>query len=481
MYLELDGKGVLYRQLLRALKRAILDGRLAAGTQLPATRLLAETLGLSRNTVVAAYALLCAEHLAASRGGSGTFVAEGLAPRRRRAPPADIPAPSRYAARSRELPALNLPRRRGTLRYDLQYGEPLVDLPLFAAWGRQLARAAARTDGRYPPSQGLPALRAEIAAYLARRRGIACDAEDIVVVAGTQQAVALLGRLLLDEGDTAVLEDPHYQLIAHALAAEGARLRFVAVDAEGLDAAALPEERIRLACVTPSHQFPSAAVMSVPRRMALLQQAAQRRFWLLEDDYDGEFGFEGRLLPALRSLDLDDRVIYVGSFSKTLFPALRLGYVVCPRALRDDLVRAKRLADLGCGAIEQAAMAGFMASGAFERHLRKASLELRRRRRALADGVARHCGARLVLDDSGAGMHCVGWLPGLDPAEADALRALAESRGLGLYPIQPHYARPPQMPGLLLGFAGLSVAQLRQATRLLGDCLDQVRRVRRRA
>lgn len=481
MYLELDGNGVLYRQLLRALKRAILDGRLPAGAQLPATRALATQLGLARNTVLTAYDLLCAEHLAVSRGGSGTFVAQGIAAKPRRASPVNIPAPSRYAARARDLPPLGLRIQSGRQRLDLQYGEPLIDLPLFTAWGRELSRAAVRTEARYPGSHGASALRAQIASYLGRRRGINCDADDIVIVSGSQQAISLVGRLLLNEGERAVLEDPHYQLAAQCLAADGADLSFVAVDRDGLRVSDLPSDRISLVFVTPSHQFPSGAVMSVPRRLELLEQAASRRFWIVEDDYDGEFGFEGRMIPALRSLDLDDKVIYIGSFSKTLFPALRLGYVVCPRALREDLIRAKLLADLGCGGIEQTAMAHFMESGAFDRYLRKASIEIRRRRRVLVEGLSQHCDTHLVLDDTGAGMHSVGWLPDFDHRRFAALLRVAEERGLRLHPIAPHYARPPSMPGLLLGFAGLSVAQLRQATRILGECLTATGRMQRRA
>jgi GntR family transcriptional regulator/MocR family aminotransferase len=183
--------------------------------------------------------------------------------------------------------------------------------------------------------------------------------------------------------------------------------------------------------VSPSHQFPSGAVMSLARRMALLDYAAERGCWVVEDDYDGEFRYDGVAIPALRSLDVRDRVIYVGSFSKVLFPGLRLGYVVCPSGLRGDLVAAKMNDDLGCGSIEQAALAALMQSGAFDRHLRHAAAELRRRRAALLDGLREHCSRHLVVNDSRAGMHVVGWLPGWTSRQVEALAAHAAGRAWG--------------------------------------------------
>jgi GntR family transcriptional regulator/MocR family aminotransferase len=215
-------------------------------------------------------------------------------------------------------------------------------------------------------------------------------------------------------------------------------------------------------------------VMSLARRTALLDYAAERGCWVVEDDYDGEFRYDGVAIPALRSLDVRERVIYVGSFSKVLFPGLRLGYVVCPSGLHGDLVAAKMNDDLGCGGVEQAALAGLMQSGAFDRHLRHASAELRRRRAALLVGLREHCGRHLLVDDSHAGMHMVGHLPGWTSLQVEALTAHASGRGLGLHSIGPHYRRQPAAQGLLLGYAALSAKQLRAATALLGECLDEI-------
>ncbi|MDM0117962.1 PLP-dependent aminotransferase family protein [Variovorax sp. J22R133] len=475
MFLQFDGNGVLYAQLARALKRAILHGQLKAGAALPATRVLAAELGLSRNTVLTAYEMLCAEQLAVARVGSGTFVATPAVLGDRPSIKAQVAAQTRYAARLRGLPAPTIRRVARRLRYDLHYGEPLVDPPLVTAWRRELSQAVGARDWGYPPSTGLRVLRQAISEYLARRRGVVCDADDVVVVSGTQQAVSLLARVLIDEGSVVAIEDPGYELASRALQAHGARLLPVKVDAEGLRVEVLPRgSGVRMVLVTPSHQFPSGAVMSLARRTALLEYAAQRACWVVEDDYDGEFRYDGVAIPALRSLDVHDRVIYVGSFSKVLFPGLRLGYVVCPTGLRDDLISAKLHDDLGCGSIEQAALAELMQSGAFDRHLRHASAELRRRRATLLDGLREHCSAHLVVNDSRAGMHVVGWLPGWTSRRVEALAAHAAERGLGLHPIAPHYRRQPAPQGLLLGYAALSAKQLRAATALLGECLGKI-------
>ena len=374
----------------------------------------------------------------------------------------------------RQLSPIAIRRFESAVRYDLRYGEPLLDLPLISAWRRELARAALRSKLQYPPANGLRVLREAIVEYLARRRGVTCSAADIVIVNGTQQAINLIARLLINSGDTAVVEDPHYQFAVHALKAHGTKILSVATDRDGLTCEQLPQQAPRLVYVTPSNQFPSGAEMSVQRRLVLLAYAARQRRWIVEDDYDGEFRYDAHTTPALRSLDMNDRVIYVGTFSKVLFPALRLGYMVCPSGLRNDFVKAKQLEDLGSATIEQLAMASFMQSGAFDRHLRKATMELRRRRTTLLEGLQRHCGERIEIAGSNAGMHLVGWLPRWPADRVHALVDLAEQHGLGLHPIEPYYAHKPKRAGLLLGYASMSANQLRVATRIFGECLGKL-------
>jgi GntR family transcriptional regulator/MocR family aminotransferase len=479
MYLELDGEGPRYAQLLRALKSSVLAGRYAAGAKLPATRVLASDLGLSRNTVLAAYEQLRAEGFIEGRVGSGCYVAQIAAPvairsRPTRALPAS--ALSRRGRRGLALYDRAIPgRQHKGLRYNLQYGLPLTNPALTSAWRRELNLAAAHAELDYPDPQGLLALRAAVCDYLARRRGINAAPEDVVIVSGSQQGFSLAAQVLLDEDDTVVLEDPNYQGARQVFQAFGARISGCRVDGDGLVPGALPTLPPKLLVVTPSHQFPTGAVLSLPRRMELLDYAAQKNCWIIEDDYDGEFRYDARPLAALKSLDRDDRVIYVGTFSKTLFPSLRIGYMLLPPGLRDAFIAAKWLDDRGCPAIEQAALARLIGSGAFERHLRQIAVELKQRRAILIAAIRRHIGDQLELADSSAGMHALAWLPQLDRVALQRLMQRASELGLGLYPVDPYYLRRPARCGLLLGYADLPPADLEAAMVLLGRCLGEVR------
>lgn len=475
MYLELDGQGPRYAQLIRALKGAILDRRYAPGTRLPASRSLARDLDISRNTVLAAYEQLQLEGFLLGRVGSGSYVASVAAPAPRKPAASDLVAPlSAFARRAlantdgRRIPG----HQHRDLRYNLQYGVPLANPLLASAWRREIARAAEHSGLDYPDAQGLAALRMQVCDYLARRRGVPAETEDVLIVNGTQQAFSLAARVLLEAGDEVALEDPHYRGARQVLTTHGAHVRGCRVDADGLVPAALPRHA-RLAVVTPSHQFPTGALLSLARRVELLDWAARERAWLIEDDYDGEFRYGGRPLAALKSLDRDGRVIYIGSFSKALFPALRLGYMVLPAALREAFVAAKWLEDRGSNTLQQAALAHFMASGGFERHLRRAAVTLRARRSAMLEGLARHAGDALNVIDSNAGMHLTAWLAHANHGQCERLVAHARTRGLGLYTIAPYCIKPPPRPGLVLGYAGLPPADIEAALRLLGRCLRE--------
>ncbi|MUV13907.1 PLP-dependent aminotransferase family protein [Noviluteimonas gilva] len=476
MHLQLDGRGPLHAQLTRALKSALAGGRLGQGSRLPPTRALARDLGLSRNTVLTAYEQLRAEGFMAARVGSGSFVAAPLMSEAANdAPSAIAPPQTAYARRARNADIQRLLRNkpRASVRFSFQYGLPLVNPALTTAWARELAHAAAYTPPDYPDPQGLPALREAICDYLARRRGVQALPEDVLVVGGTQQAVSLAARILLDAGDMAVVEEPQYFALRKVLQIHGARLHGADVDEDGLRPDRLPVDSPRMICVTPSHQFPGGSVLSLSRRLELLQYARMHDSWIFEDDYDGEFRYDTQPLAALRSLDRDGRVLYVGTFSKTLFPSLRLGYLVMPPALRDDLVTAKWAQDFGSSAIEQAALARFMAGGGFERHLRRSARTLQERRTMLLDGLREIGKGRLEIADSHAGMHLVVWLKDKPDAALDAMLAHGESIGLGLYTIRPHYLRRPHRAGLLMGYCGLSPAQIREAMPLFEQVLDR--------
>jgi GntR family transcriptional regulator/MocR family aminotransferase len=482
LFLQFDGEGPRYVQLVRALKQAILDGRCAPGSRLPATRTLAREMDVSRNTALAAYAQLSSEGFIEGRVGSGCYVAAFASARN---PPAAEPAVtgarrialSQRGRRMQQVYDQTIPgRQHRGLRYNLQYGLPMANPQLASAWRRELSYAAAHAQTDYPNAQGLPELRAQVCAYLARRRGIAATPDDVLIVNGTQQAFALAADVLLDVGDRVLLEDPHYQGARQVFRARGASLRTCRVDADGLVTAALPQDdRTRLAVVTPSHQFPTGAVLSLARRMHLLEWAQHRRCWLIEDDYDGEFRYDARPLAALKSLDRAGRVVYIGTFSKVLFPSLRLGYMVLPPGLRQVFVAAKWLCDRGCPAIEQAALARLIECGAFERHLRQAAKTLKARRKALLDALRRLAGDSIEVADSSAGMHVLAWLPRTSHAQAHALVQRARARGVGLYEVAPYCLKPLPRPGLLLGYADLPPADLQAAVRILADCLSEVR------
>jgi GntR family transcriptional regulator/MocR family aminotransferase len=474
MYLTLDKKGTLYEQIARALKLEILEGRIAAGSKLPSTRTLATALGVARKSVLQAYELLCAEELAVARGGSGTRVTK-VTPAARTPARARVVPLSRYATRARLLPPITLAGAHSTdrLRYDLVYGEPLLDAALFHSWRRKLSAAALRAGPTYPAAGGYLPLRRAIADYLARRRGVLCNAADILIVAGTQQALAIVARVVLDPDDSVIVEDPHYQLAMHGLLAHGAHVKSMRTDEQGLVVSELPQRSTRLIFVTPSHQFPSGVAMSLNRRLELLKWASKTGSWIFEDDYDSEFHAGDRPLPALRSLDLADRVLYVGSFSKTLFPSLRLGYIVCPAALRDALYKAKLLEDLGSPSVEQAALATFIQSRQYEKHLRKSVKELMQRRNAVVEALQQLAGEHVEIGPHQAGMHFAMWFTHMGFDRLDAFIGRAKSLGLGLHPIHPYYSARPARPGLLIGYSGLSVSQLRTAVELFGRCLQE--------
>ncbi|HEV8694557.1 MAG TPA: PLP-dependent aminotransferase family protein [Lysobacter sp.] len=479
MFLELDGRGSRQAQLTRALKTAVLSGRLHSGDRLPATRALATELGLSRNTVLASYEELAAEGFLLGKVGSGSYVAPiGTAYGSASTVDPETETPVQLSAFAQR--AANAARRPinaagfRDLQFNLQYGMPLTNPALTTAWRRELARAAAYTDPNYPESAGRRDLRMAVCDYLARRRGLQADPDDVLIVSGTQEAVALSARVLLDPGDSVVLEDPHYIALWRVFMAHGARVDTTPVDDEGLVCEQLPRDGVRLLCVTPSHQFPLGSVLSLPRRLALLRYAQANDAWILEDDYDGEFHYGGAPIAALRSLDAHDRTLYIGTFSKALFPALRMGYMVLPKALREPFRIAKQLSTFGCPAIEQRALAQFIENRGFERHLRRAAHTLRARRAALLNGLREHADDTVEVRDSQAGMHLVAWLRGFDEARLQRLIEAARERGVGLHPIGPCYLHPPPRVGLLLGYGGLAPKEISAAMVRFGEALRAV-------
>jgi len=481
MLLNLRGRGPLYRRLYHALKSGIHAGRLAPAARLPSTRSLAADLGLSRNTVMLAYEQLLAEGYIVSRHRSTTRVAAAVPARiapASSAPAGKVPPQiSAYARRLTQDPAMppsgSYASRPG-LRYDFRYGRPALDEFPREIWRRLLAsraRRAGRESFGYASPAGYAPLREALAEYLKRARGLSCDADQIVIVNGSQQGIELATRVLLDPGDAAVVEEPHYPGATLSFAAAGARLVRIACDASGLDTVCLAGVRARLAYVTPCHQFPTGVIMPLERRLALLEWAARAAAWVIEDDYISEFRYEGNPLEALQALDRHGRVIYIGTFSKTLFPALRAAYLVLPRPLVRPFLVAKWIGDRFSPTLAQEALAEFIASGQFERYLRRAGARNAARRRALIESLREHLGDRVEIAGENTGVHLLVRLNGVRLREVDGLIERAARAGVGLYSIAPYYATPPRRAGLLFGYASLTEADIAAGVRRLAALL----------
>jgi GntR family transcriptional regulator / MocR family aminotransferase len=464
----------LHRQIYVGLRRAILAGTFAADEPLPSTRDLAQQLGVSRTVVLLAYDQLLAEGFVVGRIGSGTYVSDAVAARQptksTRAATVRLSRFGTFAAQTAARVHFEEPKGR-RLRYDFTYSRSDVELFPFAHWRRLLHRRARDVRIReldYGPPTGSEALRDAIAAHLRRARGVDCDAAQIIVVNGSQQALDLVTRVLIEPGDRVAIEDPSYEGTRELLHAAGARLHGVRVDRDGIDPTAMPE-RARLAFVTPSHQFPTGAILSLARRQALLAWAGRQNAVIVEDDYDGEFRYVGRPLESLQGLDTEGRVIYLGTFSRTVFSALRIGYLVVPRSLLDAFTAAKWLCDQHTATLEQETLAEFIGSGMYERHLRRLGRRNRANRHVLLDALHRHLGDRVEITGDGAGAHIVLW-PRRRVSEAAVVAAAAE-RSVGIYPLGRYRIRRQGRAGLMLGYQRMSEPDIREGVRRLGEVL----------
>jgi len=467
--LPVHGSRTLTLSLHGQLLAAIRAGRLAPGLRLPATRALAQHLGISRNSVVAAYQMLELEGHVSARTGSGHYVADAPA----RAPARVTPAPARVRERALVASYRGLPPTADMVdaprsRHDLRLGVPdTASLP-FDAWRRLSARAwrsLARREPGYAGPAGQPALRGAVAAHASLTRAVACTADDVLVTAGAQQAFDLLARVLVTPGRTVVaVEDPGYPPTRAAFAAAGAVIVPVPVDDEGLCVDRLPRDA-QVICVTPSHQFPLGCVLSAARRRALLAFARRRGAVVIEDDYDGEFRFENRPLDALQTLDDDEAVFYVGTFSKSLFPALRLGYVIAPPWARTALMLARQRADWHGNLHAQDTLAAFITEGHLARHVRRMRAVYGKRRRVLLDGVARDLGRWLAPVPGCAGLH-VGTRAVVD---VDLARVAAKAHALGVNVDRiGRYAIGDDVgDGLLFGYGAIEAAAIPQALQIL--------------
>lgn len=461
---QLDRGQPLARQLYQALRERILDGRMASRMRLPASRELAEALGVSRNTVVRAYDQLYAEGYIDGRIGDGTYVAElgGTATAMAPLGHSDLPQPllSRLQTYGPSAPPEGPPRA-------FRLGLPPLDLFPFDIWSRlhaQFWRAAPLEHLGYGEAAGDPRLRDMIAAYLRHGRGLRCLPEQILITSGAQQAISLCAQLLVQSGDSVAVENPCYRAAAQTFAVAGARLRAIEVDEHGMDIGQLAGVKdCRLAYVTPSHQYPSGVTLSLARRLEMLDWAEREQGWIIEDDYDGEYRYSGTPLAPLASLDRQGRVLYVGTFSKIIFPALRLGYLVAPPWLVEPLTQLRALAMRHSEVGSQAVLAEFIARGHFQQHIRR----MRRASRSRRDALLRNwpgAEAGVALPPIDAGLHVCVPLPSL--ARERELVTKGASVGVELSALSDYHvvtAEGAPRPGLVMGFAGINERHIAQA------------------
>jgi GntR family transcriptional regulator/MocR family aminotransferase len=461
-----------YRQVYLRLRAAILAGELPPGARLPATRDLARAAGVARVTIVQAYRQLEAEGFIESRVGAGTHVTAGLAATAADdQPPAFRPQLTAWGRRAVEVGRSARSAEAARPEIDFGLGRSFAELFPYDVWRRLLARYLSTDDAmlsRYGSPAGFFPLRQAVADYLGRARGVRCAAEQVVIVSGAQQALDILARLVLNPGDEVIVETPGYRDAFTLFQLHGARLVGLPVDDHGLPVDRIPDDsRARLAFVTPTHQFPKGGTMPLARRLALLAWARQRGSLVVEDDYDGDLRYEGHSLAALQGVDADGRVVYLGTFSKVLFPALRLGYLVLPPPLVTPFVRAKDLVDRGAPTLTQAAVADFLAEGHFERHLRHLRRLYGERRAALVAALAERLGGRVQFSAVAAGLHVM-LFPEPRVDEARLVGAAAE-RGVRVNPGALYHLERPAPPSLLLGFSGLNADEIAEGVRRLAE------------
>ena len=471
----------IFRQIYDGLRRAILDGRLRPGQRIPSTRALATDLGVSRLPVLSAYEQLLHEGYLLGRTGSGTFVSSSIPDHLLRPPSVrgSTPTPRPSAAlRAPAVPNQPSPTSWSLPVIPFQVGLPALDLFPHAAWAKLVARqvrAETVEQLAYSDPAGLRSLRVAIADHLRTSRAVRCVADQILIVPGSQAALRLAAATLLEPNDRIAIEEPGYFGAHRAFRSAGLQLVPVPVDAEGLHVATLQRRgtNIRAAYVTPSHQYPLGMTMSASRRFALLDWAERNRAWILEDDYDSEFRYVSRPVGALQAMDARNRVIYIGTFSKALFPAVRVGYVVVPPLLWSKFLESRFAFDVFTPTLYQRALSEFLKEGHFARHLRRMRSAYIERRDALLRGLARHCGDLVQVYNSDAGLHLAVLLPeGVD--DHDVAMRLGR-RGVATLALSSSYVGPTRKQGLLLGFGCAAPQRLLDATRILGDLLGESR------
>jgi GntR family transcriptional regulator/MocR family aminotransferase len=468
----------LFRQLYEGYRKLILTGQLRPDSQLPSSRDLAKSLRVSRNTVLNALEQLIAEGYLYGKVGAGTFVSDLPSTKAHRQPRGvdleEQPDLSWEAQRSLGYIVVPPPAKIKPF----WSGVPALDKFPLGVWSRLASRQirkAKSSDLHYSDPAGSARFRTLVAQYLREFRAVQCEADQILIVSGSQQALYLIARVLLNRGDSVAIEEPNYPGARHALSAGGADLLPVPVDNEGLRISELAtlKSRVRAVYVTPSHQCPLGMTMPLPRRLQLLDWAATASAWIIEDDFDSEYRYTSRPLSSLQGLDHSERVIYLGTFSKVMFPGLRLGYVVLPRHLVRPFCAARQVIDFCPPQLSQAVMSDFMEEGLFVRHIKRMRRIHHERQKAMLTALRRQFGSRLEVTNTDSGLNLVVWLPaGVNDVEA---QQMAWDRGVYTFPLSSiFYMTRLSRSGLFLGFAGCTPAQIREGVKQLGNALSEI-------
>jgi GntR family transcriptional regulator/MocR family aminotransferase len=477
----------LYRQIYDSIRFSILNGEFQSGMRLPASRALAEQLGISRMTVINAYEQLLAEGYLEGRAGSGTFVASRLPEEFLHTPivngaantgtriPRNLQL-SNYGHHLNDNEQKIIGNHSATVAVPFQHSLTAIDEFPFDIWSKiaqKHLKYSYRHLGGYNDPAGFRPLRRAIASHLRATRGVQCEEEQVIITGGTQQAVYLIGRILLSPANTVWVEDPGHLSAIDVFDASGATVVRIPVDDEGFDfnRAIDVKSKAKLIYVTPSRQFPLGLTMSLQRRLNLLEWASENDAWIIEDDYDSEFRYSGRPLASLQGLDRHGRVLYVGTFSKTVFPGLRLGCVVVPADLVDVFTAARALTDLHGPVTDQMILADFISEGHFERHVRRMRTLYRERQHILIHEIKRQIGDVLEVPAADAGMHAIGWLPQGVCDQTVSEKAL--EHGLRVAPVSRYAANKMDRGGLMLGYTAFNERQIKAGVKTLTKVLSE--------
>ena len=472
----------LHQQIYEELRQAILKGRLSPGSRIPSTRALSKSLGISRFTVTQSYDQLSSEGYLETIVGCGTFVCKQLPDDLLYSAP--IESSSKVAQRSIKLSgygriliyADNVPKiNDSSLTINFRFGRPAFDQFPIELWRRLLSRYCSADlnwlDYSTDPL-GYKPLREEITRYLSRSRAVNCEPDQILITNGTQQALDLILRLLIEPEEIIAIEDPGYESARLIFQTHGARILPISVDESGLIVNQLQKFsslNIRLVYVTPSHQFPTGAILSLPRRLQLLAWAQENGTLIIEDDYDSEYRYDGRPIPALQGLDRNECVLYVGTFSKVLFPSLRIGYLVLPKSLVSIFTRAKWLNGRHLPILEQQVLTDFIQAGHLERHIRKMRALYDRRRQALVQALKTHVGKKATILGEKAGIHLMVGLQ-TDLTDEDIIQRAAKV-DVGMISATSHYLNPESKGEFIFGYGELTKQQLQEGIRRLAQIL----------